>query len=52
MAYAVAVCLGRTAVLSITFPLALIATTPMGAFGLCAGLNLIAFVMISLEYPR
>lgn len=52
MAYAVAVCLGFAAVLSITFPRMIVAMTSTGAFGFYAGLNVIAFCMIFLFVPE
>ncbi|KAH8925840.1 hypothetical protein BT69DRAFT_1348453 [Atractiella rhizophila] len=52
MAWAVSVCLGWAAVLSITFPRMLNALTPTGAFGFYAGLNLLAFVFIFLWLPE
>ncbi|KAJ5622716.1 hypothetical protein N7528_005948 [Penicillium herquei] len=52
MAWAVAVCLGFAAVLSITFPRMLVAMTPTGAFGFYAALNITALVMIFLWVPE
>ncbi|KAJ5094967.1 galactose-proton symport [Penicillium argentinense] len=52
MAWAVAICLGFAAVLSITFPRMLIAMTATGAFGFYAGLNVTALVMIYLWVPE
>ncbi|GKZ18817.1 hypothetical protein AbraIFM66951_009521 [Aspergillus brasiliensis] len=52
MAWAVAVCLGWAAVLSITFPRMLAVMTPTGAFGFYAALNVTAFVMIFLWVPE
>ncbi|KAJ5758795.1 hypothetical protein N7520_005951 [Penicillium odoratum] len=52
MAWAVAVCLGFAAVLSITFPRMLYAMGPTGAFGFYAGLNVTALVMIFLWVPE
>ncbi|KAL4755371.1 hypothetical protein BDW72DRAFT_200030 [Aspergillus terricola var. indicus] len=52
MAWAVAICLGWAAVLSITFPRMLAALTPQGAFGFYAGLNIIALFMIFLWVPE
>jgi len=52
MSWAVATCLFWAAVLSITFPRMLAALSPTGAFGLYAGFNLIALVMIFLFVPE
>jgi len=52
MAFAVTVCLGWAAVLSITFPRMLLALTPTGAFGFYAGLNVLAFIMIFFFVPE
>ncbi|KAJ6088726.1 hypothetical protein N7486_009987 [Penicillium sp. IBT 16267x] len=52
MAWAVAVCLGFAAVLSITFPRMLHALGATGAFGFYAGLNVTALVMIFLWVPE
>lgn len=52
MAFAVTVCLGWAAVLSITFPRMLIALTPTGAFAFYAGLNVLAFIMIFFFVPE
>lgn len=52
MSFAVATCLGWSAVLSITFPRLLSAFTPAGAFGFYAALNVIAFVMIFCFVPE
>lgn len=52
MSFAVATCLGWSAVLSITFPRLLKAFTPAGAFGLYAAFNMIAFVMIFCFVPE
>jgi lysylphosphatidylglycerol synthetase-like protein (DUF2156 family) len=52
MSWAVATCLFWAAVLSITFPRMLDALTPVGSFGLYAGFNLIALVMIFLFVPE
>lgn len=52
MSWAVATCLFWAAVLSITFPRMLAALTPTGAFGLYAGFNIIALVMIFLFVPE
>ncbi|KAJ5671242.1 hypothetical protein N7507_000369 [Penicillium longicatenatum] len=52
MAWAVSVCLGFAAVLSITFPRMLYAMGATGAFGFYAGLNVTALVMIFLWVPE
>ena len=52
MAWAVTVCLGFAAVLSITFPRMVLAMGNVGAFGFYAGLNVIAFVLIFLFMPE
>lgn len=52
MSWAVATCLFWASVLSITFPRMLAALTPTGAFGLYAGFNIIALVMIFLFVPE
>ena len=48
MGFAVATCLFWAAVLSITFPRLKAAFTPVGAFCFYAGLNMLAFFMITL----
>jgi len=52
MAFAVAICLGWAAVLSITFPRMLLQFSPTGAFAFYAGLNVVAFIMIFLFVPE
>ncbi|KAL3422883.1 hypothetical protein PVAG01_04630 [Phlyctema vagabunda] len=52
MSWAVAVCLFFAAVLSITFPSMLRGLGVTGSFGLYAGLNVIALVMIFLFVPE
>ncbi|KAI1258427.1 sugar transporter-domain-containing protein [Xylariaceae sp. FL1019] len=52
MAFAVATCLGWAAVLGITFPLILNQLDVIGAFGLYAGFNVLAFVMIFFLLPE
>ncbi|KAJ5547923.1 hypothetical protein N7513_005157 [Penicillium frequentans] len=52
MAWAVSVCLGFAAVLSITFPRMLFVMGATGAFGFYAALNVTAFVMIFLWVPE
>lgn len=52
MAWAVATCLFWAAVLSITFPLMLDRLGVIGSFGLYAGFNLVALVMIFLWLPE
>ncbi|KAI1329063.1 sugar transporter-domain-containing protein [Xylariaceae sp. FL0255] len=52
MGFAVATCLGWAAVLSITFPLILDALGVIGAFGLYAGFNVLAFIMIFFLLPE
>ncbi|KAJ5918825.1 hypothetical protein N7454_009969 [Penicillium verhagenii] len=52
MSWAVAVCLGWAAVLSITFPRMLWAMSATGAFGFYAGLNITALIMIFLWVPE
>jgi len=51
MAWAVATCLGWSAVLTITFPQMLRVIGPQGSFGLYAAFNVIAFCMIYLWCP-
>jgi len=52
MAWAVTVCLGFAAVLSITYPRMALAMTQFGAFCFYAGLNITAFVLIFLFMPE
>jgi sugar porter (SP) family MFS transporter len=52
MAWAVTVCLGFAAILTITFPRLVTALTATGAFGFYAGLNITAFVLIFLYVPE
>jgi len=52
MGFAVATCLGWSAVLSITFPRLLNAFSAPGAFGFYAALNVIAFCMIFCFVPE
>ncbi|KAH8804213.1 sugar transporter [Flagelloscypha sp. PMI_526] len=52
MSWAVMVCLGFAAVLSITFPRMVGAMTIVGAFCFYAGLNIIAFIMIFFLVPE
>ncbi|KAI1452409.1 hypothetical protein F4805DRAFT_29859 [Annulohypoxylon moriforme] len=52
MGFAVATCLFWAAVLSITFPFILERLETVGAFGLYAGFNLVAFVMIFFLVPE
>ncbi|KAJ5924072.1 hypothetical protein N7466_008259 [Penicillium verhagenii] len=52
MAWAVSICLGFAAVLSITFPRMLHVMGATGAFGFYAGLNVTALVMIFLWVPE
>jgi sugar porter (SP) family MFS transporter len=52
MAWAVAVCLGFAAILSITFPRMVGAMTITGAFCFYAGLNITAFVLIFFLVPE
>ncbi|KAK8086853.1 hypothetical protein PG994_001827 [Apiospora phragmitis] len=52
MAWAVATCLFWAAVLSITFPKILATLGVVGAFGLYAGFNVVAFFMIFLFLPE
>lgn len=51
MGAAVSVCLGFAAVLGISFPFLLASTGTIGAFGLYAGFNAVAFVMIFFWVP-
>lgn len=52
MAFCVAVCLFFATVLSITFFRILGAFGPIGAFGLYAGFNVVAFILIFLFLPE
>ena len=52
MSWAVATCLFWAAVLSITFPLILARLHAIGAFGMYAGFNIVALVMIFLFLPE
>ncbi|KAI1256243.1 hypothetical protein MGN70_002406 [Eutypa lata] len=52
MGFAVATCLGFAALLSITFPFLLERLDTIGAFGLYAGFNAVAFVMIFFLVPE
>lgn len=52
MSFAVATCLFFAAILGMTFPFLLDAAKPVGAFGMYAGLNVIAFIMIFLWVPE
>ncbi|KAK3361954.1 hypothetical protein B0T24DRAFT_724390 [Lasiosphaeria ovina] len=52
MGFAVATCLFWAAVLNITFPFLLQSLTTAGAFGLYAGFNVAAFVMIFFLVPE
>jgi sugar porter (SP) family MFS transporter len=52
MGFAVATCLGWAAVLGITFPFILSRLGTVGAFGLYAGFNVLAFVMIFFLVPE
>ncbi|KAI0398099.1 sugar transporter-domain-containing protein [Xylariaceae sp. FL0594] len=52
MGFAVATCLGWAAVLGITFPLILSDLGTVGAFGLYAGFNVLAFFMIFFLVPE
>ncbi|KAF4334474.1 sorbitol transporter [Fusarium beomiforme] len=52
MSWAVATCLFWAAVLSITFPLMLARLHAIGAFGMYAGFNIVALVMIFLLLPE
>ncbi|KAK5995459.1 Putative polyol transporter 2-like protein [Cladobotryum mycophilum] len=52
MAFAVATCLFWAAVLGITFPFLLTKLHTVGAFGLYAGFNVVAFIMIFLWVPE
>lgn len=52
MGWAVATCLFWAAVLSITFPLMLVALGIVGSFCFYAGLNIVALCMIFLFVPE
>ncbi|VUC31002.1 unnamed protein product [Clonostachys rosea] len=52
MSFAVATCFGFSAVLSMTFPFLLKQAQTVGAFGMYAALNVVAFVMIFLWVPE
>ncbi|KAI1827526.1 sugar transporter-domain-containing protein [Xylaria intraflava] len=52
MGFAVATCLFWAAVLGITFPFILSRLSTVGAFGLYAGFNVVAFVMIFFLVPE
>lgn len=52
MSFAVATCLFWAAVLSVSFPYILETLQTVGAFGLYAGFNAVAFVMIFLFVPE
>jgi len=52
MSWAVTVCLGFSAILTISFPALQVAITQVGAFGFYAGLNIIAFFLIFLFVPE
>jgi len=52
MSWAVTVCLGFSAILTISFPALQVAITQVGAFGFYAGLNIIAFVLIFFLVPE
>ncbi|KAK7757234.1 hypothetical protein SLS62_000783 [Diatrype stigma] len=52
MGFAVATCLGFAAILSITFPFLLQRLEAVGAFGLYAGFNAVAFIMIFFLVPE
>lgn len=52
MGFAVATCLGWAAVLSMTFPFLLKETGTVGAFGLYAGFNLVALILIFFFVPE
>jgi len=52
MAWSVAVCLGFSSILSLTFPRMLRALTPPGAFGAYAAFNVIALVLIWFFVPE
>ena len=52
MGFSVATCLGFAAVLGMTFPFLLETLGTVGAFGLYAGFNVVAFVMIFFWVPE
>jgi sugar porter (SP) family MFS transporter len=52
MGFAVATCLFWAAVLGTSFPFLLRKASPVGAFGVYAGFNIIAFIMIFLWVPE
>jgi MFS family permease len=52
MGFSVATCLGFAAVLGMTFPFLLQTLGTVGAFGLYAGFNVVAFVMIFFWVPE
>jgi MFS family permease len=52
MGFAVATCLFWAAVLSMTFPFMLASTGTVGAFGIYAGFNLVALIMIFFWVPE
>lgn len=52
LGFAVSVCLGFAAVLTISFPAILASLGVLGAFCLYAGFNIVAFVMIFLWVPE
>ncbi|KAH7032722.1 uncharacterized protein B0I36DRAFT_99995 [Microdochium trichocladiopsis] len=52
MGFAVATCLSFAAALGLTFPLLLSAAKPVGAFGVYAGFNAVAFVLIFFFVPE
>ncbi|KAI1774385.1 hypothetical protein F4818DRAFT_80823 [Hypoxylon cercidicola] len=52
MGFSVSVCLGFAAVLSITFPFILKTLDTVGAFGLYAGFNFVAVIMIFFFVPE
>jgi len=52
MSWAVTVCLGFSAILTISFPALQVAISQVGAFGFYAGLNIIAFFLIFLFVPE
>lgn len=52
MGFAVATCLGFASILSISFPFLIQSAKPVGAFGVYAGFNLVAFVMIFFLVPE
>lgn len=52
MGFAVATCLGFAALLSMTFPFLLKRAGPVGGFGMYAGFNVVALIMIFLWVPE